>query len=142
MGTSTSAFEQVFDSFRKSAETALQAQQEMVRQWTSRLPVAGAVPTPADWMERVQQMRKEWALAATALLQRHRDTLDANYRAGINALEEAVRVGDARDPEEYRRKLQELWRRSFDCLHEMSLSQLRDLQSAFDKWMDLAKKPT
>ena len=49
-------------------------------------------------------------------------------------------MADARDPEEYRKLLVELWRHSFDCLKAVAESQVGDLQSTAETWFESVSK--
>ena len=74
------------------------------------------------------------------MLNKHRETLDAQYRAGITAIEDAFRVGAAKDPEQFRKLTEELWRHSYECLKNLAESQMRDLQAVTQKWFELASQ--
>ena len=69
------------------------------------------------------------------MLNKHRETLDAQYRAGIRTIEDAFRVGEAKDPEQFRKLTEELWRHSFECLKTVAEAQMRDFQAAMQKWL-------
>jgi hypothetical protein len=71
------------------------------------------------------------------MLDKHRETLDAQYRTGIRIIEEAFRLGDAKDPEQLRKLTEELWRRSFESLRSVTEDQMRECQSMMQKWSDL-----
>src|SRR6478609_414282 len=97
-------FDQVFDNFRKATETTLQAQQELFRQWTSQWPMYPITPTtpgsPGAVSEQVRTFQKQWADSVTTLMTRHCEALDAQYRAGIKTIEDALRTTEAKSPEE------------------------------------------
>ena len=72
------------------------------------------------------------------MLKRHQETLDEQYRAGIRAIDDAFRVGKARDPEQFRRLSEELWRQNCEVLKTAVASQMHDVQSVMQKWYEAA----
>lgn len=133
-------FDQVFESFRKASETTLQAQQELFHQWMSQWPMFPMEPTtPGSNVvnEQARSFQKQWTDTATALLTKHCETLDAQYRAGIRTIEDALRTTEAKNPEEFRRLTEELWRKSFEVLRQTIENQIRDFQIAVEKWSEL-----
>ena len=67
-------------------------------------------------------------------MHRHQETLDEQYRAGIRALGDAFRLGTAKDPQQFLRSSEELWRRSLDTLATAVASQMRDVLAVMEKW--------
>jgi hypothetical protein len=134
--------DQVFDSFRKASESTLQMQQELFKQWTSQWSTGMPSPagTPAAWAEQAHTFQKRWLETVTELMNKHRESLDSQYKAGIKAIEEAFRVTEAKTPDDYRRLTEELWRRGFDSVKNSTESQLRDVQAAVQKWFELMAK--
>jgi hypothetical protein len=134
-------FDQVFDNFRKATESTLQAQQDLFRQWMSHwpmFPIAPTAPSGATGVsEQVRSFQKQWTDSVTALMTRHCEALDAQYRAGIKTIEDALRTTEAKSPEEFRKLTEELWRKSFEVLKQTIENQIRDLQAAVEKWSDL-----
>jgi|SRR5579864_960200 len=138
-------FEQVLDNYRKAAEATLQMQQELFQQWTKQWgTVPGSMIPGAAFgvgeMDQVGAFQRKWASSVNDILNKHRETLDAQYRAGIRTIDDAFRVGEARDPEQYRKLVEELWRQSFDCLKTVVEAHTRDLQTAAEKWLDTVSK--
>jgi hypothetical protein len=136
-------FDQILENYRKAAEASLQFQQLMLRSWGQQWPpnfnFGAAVPTnPGAWPEQFHKAQKQVAETITDMLNKHRETLDAQYRAGIRSIEEAFRVGEAKDPEQFRKLTEELWRHSYECLKSLAESQMRDVQALMQKWCDLA----
>src|SRR3954454_3836727 len=137
-------FDQILDSYRQAAESTMQLQQLMLRNWTQQWPqqwpgALGMIPTPAAaWTEQAHAAQKKWTETVTDMLTKHRETLDAQYRAGIRTIEDAFRVGEAKDPEQFRRLTEELWRQSFECLKTVVEAQMRDVQAAMLKWFEVA----
>ena len=76
----------------------------------------------------------------TEMLNKHRESLDAQYRAGIRAIEEAFKVGEAKDPQQFRRLTEELWKHSIEYLKTVAEAQTRDVQAAMEKFYEVASK--
>ncbi len=131
-------FDLAYESFRETAETTLKTQHELFRHLTSQWP-SMALP-PLARPEQLQQLQKNWTKTVTDQTKRYQKALDTHYQAGIAALDEAFRVAQAKDPEEYRAKIEQLCRKSLDCLKEMGETQMHEFQTAVEQWMDLAKK--
>jgi hypothetical protein len=146
-------FDMILDNYRKAAESTMKVQQDMLRNWTTQWPqmfgsgAFGVPSTPtaatmpgAAWLEQMSDAQRKWAETVTEILNKHRESLDAQYRAGIKTIEDAFKVGEARDPQQFRRLTEELWRHSFDCLKTVAESQMRDVQSAIQKWFEVVSK--
>src|SRR5436190_10809569 len=99
--------DQVFDNFRKATETTLQAQQDLFRQWMTQWPMAPVAPTaptsPNALTEQVRTFQRQWTDSVTALMTKHCEALDVQYRAGIKTIEDALRTTEAKSPEEFRK---------------------------------------
>jgi hypothetical protein len=133
----TKTFDQVFDCFRKATESTLQVQQDLFRQWTSSWPgFPKVLPVP----EQCQQFPKQWTQATAELTRKYMEIWDRQYKAGVEALEGAFKLGEAKDPVELRQKVMDLWQKSFACLKELAETQARNFQTAIEKWMEVAKK--
>jgi hypothetical protein len=133
--------DQVFDNFRKASESTLQMQQDFFRQWVNQWPTTPpASATGTAWVEQAQTFQKRWLESVTELMNKHRETVDAQYKAGIRAIEDALRVGDAKTPDDYRRISEDIWRKSFDNLKSSAETQARDFQAAVEKWFELIAK--
>ena len=134
-------FEQVFDNFRKASETTLQAQQDLFHQWMSQWPMFPMETAKAgnklSANEQARSFQRQWTDTATALMTKHCEALDAQYRAGIRTIEAALRTAEARSPEEFRHLTEELWRKSFEVLKQTIENQIRDFQIAIEKWSEL-----
>jgi hypothetical protein len=134
-------FDQVFESFRKASETTLRAQQDLFQQWMTHWPMFPMGPkTPGSdgvVSEQARSFQKQWTDIVTALMTKHCEALDAQYRAGIRTIEDALRTTEAKSPEEFRRLTEELWRKSFEVLKQTIENQVRDFQTAVEKWSEL-----
>jgi hypothetical protein len=133
-------FDQVLDNFRKASESALQMQQELYKQWVSQWPTTPFTPPAGGPTEQVQTLQKRWLESVSELMNKHRESLDTQYKSGIRAIEEAFRITEAKDPAEYRRMAEELWRKGFDNLKSSTEAQVRDYQAAVEKWFELMAK--
>jgi hypothetical protein len=134
-------FDQILDNYRRATEASLQFQQLMLRSWGQQWPSSFGVPpaaNPSAWPEQMHKAQKQVFETITDMLNKHREALDAQYRAGIRSIEEAFRVGEAKDPEQFRKLTEELWRHSYECLKSLAESQMRDIQAVTQKWFDLA----
>ena len=124
-------FDQLIDGVRKASESSLQMQQEMFKQWTrlvSGTPMDGGAQ--GDWGRGPQ---KRWVELGVEILNRHRETLDATYKVGIQIIEQTFHVSEAKTPDDYRRMVEELWRKLFDLQKSQSESQFRDFQTFYEK---------
>lgn len=134
-------FDQVFDNFRQATETTMQAQQDLFRQWMNQWPMFPVTPTApssaAGMTEQFRNLHKQWTDSVTALMTRHCEALDAQYRAGIKTIEDALRTTEAKSPEEFRKLTEELWRKSFEVLKQTIENQIHDFQAAVEKWSEL-----
>ncbi|WP_165228617.1 hypothetical protein [Aquisphaera insulae] len=147
-------FDLILENYRKAAESTLKMQQDMIRNWAMQWPQvlagqglghpvaaaaasASALPGTA-WLEQLSKAQRAWADSVTEMLNKHRESLDAQYRAGIRTIEEAFRVGQARDPKQFQKLTEELWKQSFECLRTVAEAQVRDVQTAMQKWCDAA----
>lgn len=143
-------YDQMLDGFRKAAEATLQAQQEMFKQWAQQagkvppMPGVAATPDPAaavnGMADRLRAAGRQWSDAITHTMEKHRETLDAQYKAGIRTIEDAFRVGEAKDPEQYRRLVEELWRHSIEALKTVTEAQMKEFRDVLQEWSDVAAK--
>ena len=138
-------FDQVLDNLRKATDSTIQIQQEMFRQWFQLWAEVPGIPTPGTVLasnvnDQVQAFQRKWSQTVTEMLDKHRETLDSQYRAGIRTIEDAFRVGEAKDPAQFRKLTEELWRSSFDCLKTAMEAQLREFQAAAEKALEAVSK--
>jgi len=134
-------FDQILQNYRTATETTMQFQQMLLRSWTQQWPPGFGVSIPmTNWPDQARNVQKKLTETTTDLLNKHRETLDAQYRAGIRAIENAFRVGEAKDPEQFRKLTEELWRQSYECLKNLAESQMRDIQALMQKSFDLASQ--
>ena len=148
--------DKILENYSKAAESTLRLQQEMLRNWTmqwspfgaqlfeppltkSTTAASAAPAAAATWLEQLSTAQRKWTEAVADMLKRHQETLDEQYRAGIRAIDDAFRVGEAKDPEQFRRFSEELWRRNCEVLKTAVASQMHDLQSVMQKWYEAAR---
>jgi hypothetical protein len=147
-------YDMILENYRKAAESTMKVQQDMLRNWTMQwpqmfgaqsfgFPLTGAPGTSmpgAAWLEQFSEAQKKWAETVTEMLNKHRESLDAQYKAGIRTIEDAFKVAEAKDPQQFRRLTEELWKHNFDCLKTVTESQMKDVQAAMQKFYETASK--
>jgi gas vesicle protein len=134
-------FEQVLESFRKATESSVQMQQEMMRKWVGIWPTTSMTPPMFGANFPLQQMQQKWTDAMTDLVKKQRELLENSFKLGQENIEKAFKVSEAKTPEEVRAKTVELWQKCMESLRETSESQMREFQSATQKWLELMSKP-
>lgn len=136
--TTTSVYEQVFDNMKKAAEANLKMQQDVFRQWSTLWP---GMPAPQTmWLDKLRDFQRQWANVVSDLARKHRETFDRQYQVALESLEEALRVTEASNPEEYRKRSEQLCRKTLDCMREVSEAQMKEFQNAMNKWSELITK--
>jgi hypothetical protein len=134
----TGLFEEVFDNLRKTAEANLEMQQELFRKWTANWT---GFPQPQNaWVERAQRLQKDWAKTVKEVLVKHREVLDEQYRLALDSLEEAFRVVQSTDPQEFAKRCEVLCRKTIEVMRDTTELQAKEIQEAFAKWIDLTTK--
>lgn len=129
----TKVLEQVLDNFRKTAEAGLAAQQELFKQWTGQASSASKLP----WTASLENLPQEWSKIATDLLKKQQELLNAQYKANMQTWEQAMRVTQAKDAEEFRLKCVDLCKTSLDSLCDSVQTQLKDFQAATGRMLEL-----
>ena len=121
--------DQFFENFRKASESSLQIQQEFFKQWTqpwlSGGPFANGTAGDAG-----RNFQRRWVELSVDLLNKHRQSIDSTYAAGIQIIEQTFRASDAKSPDDYRHLMEDLWRKLFDTFKTQSEAQF----SAFQQW--------
>ena len=136
--TDTNVFDQVLENMKQAAEAGLKMQQDAIQQWTALWP---AVPTPQSmWTDKMREFQKQWGTALSELAHRHRNTLDQQYQATIDSFEQALQVGESTDPEEFRKRTEQFFRKSIDCMREASEAQMKEYQEAMGQLSELMTK--
>jgi hypothetical protein len=88
----------------------------------------------------VQKFQKNWSTTVVDLVAKHRDVIDEQYQAGVDALKDAFSVAEASNPEEFRKRAEELCRKSLDYYKTVAEAQVKEFQDATTKWMDMLTK--
>jgi hypothetical protein len=136
--SATTLFEEVFDNLRKVAESNIEMQQELIRKWGANWP---GLPQPQmAWVERAQKFQKAWGKTVKDVLTKHREVLDEQYRLAIDSLEEAFRVAQSADPEEFAKRCEALCKKSLEVVRDAGELQAKELQEVLAKWTELATK--
>lgn len=136
--TASPVFEEFFQNIRKAAEANLKLQQEAYSQWTSLWP---GMPTQQNaWINQIQGFRKQLTQTVSDLARKQRDVVERQYQAALESLDAALNISDASTPEEFRRRSEQLVRKTLECVREVSESQIRGFQEAITKWTDLLAK--
>lgn len=133
-------FDQLFDGFRKASESSIVAQQEMLKQWVQQWPSA-SLSAASTAIERNNSFQKRWVESAAESLNRQRELLNTTCRASIQFVEQSARISDAKSPDDYRRLVEDLWRKLFEGLKEQSEAQLQELRKASEAWLEVAQVP-
>ena len=84
--------------------------------------------------------QKEWAKTVKELLNKHREILDEQYRLSLESLDEAFRVAQSSDPQEYAKRCETLCKKSLEVMREAGELQVKETQEALNKWIGLAVK--
>jgi hypothetical protein len=130
--------EEVFQNVRKVAEANLKLQQDLLSQFSSMWP---GIPTPQSaWISQFQQFRSKLVDTVSELARKHGEAIDRRYKAATESLDAALSISDATTPEEFRRKSEQLCRKSLDCVREVAETQVREFQEAVTKWTDVLAK--
>ena len=119
--------DQLFATFRKASESSLQVQNELFKSWSQQW--SAMAPTGATGSnDPTRQIKARFTNLGIELLHKHRQSLDAAYAAGIEIIEQSLRASDAKSPEDYRRVVDDLWRKVFDTFKAQADSQLDAFQ--------------
>jgi hypothetical protein len=132
-------FDQMVDGFRKATESSLQIQQEILKQWTQQW-LSGQPNMNGGSAEWTRTVQKRWMELTIEMLNKHRMSLDTMYSSGIQAIEQAFRITDAKSSEDYRRIVDDVWRKLFDTLKSQMEAQFRDFQRWSEQSFDIANK--
>lgn len=137
-------YDQILDTYRRAAESTMQLQQTMLRDWTQQMfPQLMPFTNPgAALVEQVHSAQKKFSETVTGMLNKHREMLDSQYKAGIKAIEDAFKLGEAKDPEHFRKLTEELWKHSFEALKTVTEEQTKEFQGVLQKWAEVVTKGT
>jgi len=133
-------FDDVFQSVRKATEANMKMQQDALQQWTNFWTGAVKPPTTPPQLDQIREFQQKWTSTVSELAHKHREVLDKQYDAAIASLDDALKISDAKTPEEFRQKTEQFYRKTIDCLREMSEAQIAEFQNMFTKWGEIATK--
>jgi hypothetical protein len=132
--------DQLMEGFRKASESTLQIQQDMLKHWTQQW--MGASPLAAgassEWGRGFLQ---RWQEMAVEMLNKHRESLDATYRAGIQVIEQTFRLSEAKSSDDLRRTAEELWRKMFDTIKSQYETQFEEFHRWTERSFEMAQRP-
>jgi hypothetical protein len=131
--------DQFMEGFRKASESTLQVQQDILKQWTQQWMGITPFATGAssEWTRNFQQ---RWQTLAVETLNKHRESLDSTYRAGIQMIEQTFRLSEAKSPEELRKNAEELWRKMFDTIKAQYESQFEEFHRWTERSFEMAQR--
>jgi len=130
-------FEQVFEAVRKATDSAIVMQQELFNKWISLWP---GVPASLSAVGEPPKFQKKWLEAVAESIKKQRGILETQFSTGLQSIEDAFHLAEAKDPEELRAKTVALWQKIFDCLRQTQEAQMRDFQIAVAKWAEVLTK--
>jgi hypothetical protein len=134
-------FDQILESYRRATESTLQVQQMMLKTLTTQWPqIPGGFTPASEWSDQIQTAQRKWADTITDMLNKHRESLDTQYRTGIRTIEAAFRAGEAKDPAQFRRLTEELWKQCFEALKSSSEAQMKEVQAVMQKCLEVASQ--
>lgn len=133
-------FDEVFQNIRKAAEASLSLQQEWLSQWSAMWP--GVAAPQSSIVKQFTQIRSKVVENISSLARKQRETVDRQYNAALESLEAALCVTEAGTPEEFRRRSEQLCRKSLECIREVAEAQIETFQDAASKLTELVGKAT
>jgi hypothetical protein len=128
-------FDEAIKNLRTASEGTIQFQQDLFKKWIS----LWTPPAPAEAFSPTA-VQKKWVEIVGELIKKHRETLEAQFGAGLKNIEEAFRLAEAKDAGELRAKTIELWQKAFEGQRQLYETQLRDFLAVAAKWSELATK--
>jgi hypothetical protein len=131
-------FNQVFENLREATQVTVQSQQEMFKAWIKLWP--GIPATTPSWAEQAQVFQKKWAKTIGDMIKQHKEVTEGHFKAGLQNIEKAFQIGEAKTPEEFRTKSLELWQKCFEDLRQVYEAQLHGFEAVIEKWSELTAK--
>jgi hypothetical protein len=131
--------DQILETSRKAAESSLQMQQVMFKQWAQNWlsTSPAAVGISADWGGT---MRKRWFELTLETLNKQQEALDAGYRALIETLKQVFRASEAKSADDFTRAVEDVWRKSFEGLKGHAEAQFQEFQTLLSRSLEWARK--
>jgi hypothetical protein len=129
----------MFDTYKRASESFLHMQQEVFKRWSQQWASTplNVMDVSTDWAEKVQ---KRWLEFTTESLDRQRHSLDGMYKSLIQILDQAFRLSESKNPEDYRRTTDEVRHKMFEVFRAQSEAQFREFQRSAETWFDLLPK--
>jgi hypothetical protein len=129
--------DKVLENVRRVCDFNLLAQQRLFHKWTGLwcLP-----PSYGEAGEPIAKAQKQWAGFVTDVVKKQRETLEPQVKAGLQIVEEACRIVEAKDVAELRAKAIEIWQKTFDCLRQLCEAELHGFEAACARWFELVTK--
>jgi hypothetical protein len=121
-------FDVLFEAFRKASESTGQMPLDIYKNWTKQMMAIQPNVSGAS-MEWTRTAQKRWAELAIESLHKQRESLDTTFRSGIQLIEQAFRLSEAKSSDDYKRVVDELSRKLLDVFKEQSESQVREFQT-------------
>jgi hypothetical protein len=142
--TASNPFEDVFENIRRTTETSLEMQQDLMRNWSKMWPGMPGMPGMSDgqaaWVEQVQKFQQEFSRTVSDLARRHREVVDRQYQAAVESLEHGLRVAESTNPEEFRSRVEQLCRKTLECFRNVMESQVKEFQDGMNRWGELLNR--
>ncbi len=132
-------FDLLFESFRKASESTMQMPLDMYKSWTQQWMAAQPGAAAGASVEWTRTFQRRWTEFAIESLNKHRESLDSIYRSGIQLIEQTFRVSEAKSSDDYRRIVEDLWRKLLEVFKEQSESQVRDFQTWAAKSIEIQR---
>jgi len=126
-------FNQVFEAVQKATNSTIGMQQEFFNKWFSLWPGVSTSPVAVGEAPKIQ---KKWVETIGELIKKQRPVLETQFRTGLQCIEDAFHLAEAKDPEELRAKTVTLCQKVFDCLRQTQEAQIRDIQTAVAQWTE------
>jgi hypothetical protein len=137
----SNVYEQVLDNIKKATESSVKMQQDALQQWSALWPGFPGMPSAQSvWVDKMLEFQRQWSNSISDLAHKHRNTVDRQYQAALESLDEALRVGESSTPEEYRRRTEQFCRKALECMREASEAQIKEYQEAMSKLTELVAK--
>jgi hypothetical protein len=135
-------FEPVFESLQKATEATIKTQQDLFKKWVGQWTTipTGVMPGPMPYGDQALKFQKQWAETVSSLIRQQQKVVEAQFSAGLKAIEEAFHLAEAKDFEELRRKTVELWQKTFESLRQTYETQIKDIQATLTAWAEFVAK--
>jgi hypothetical protein len=112
-------------------------QQEVFQKWVNLWKV---FPASVAVRSETVNFKKKWLVLMSELFKKQRESLEDQFGAGLQHIEDVFQLAGAKDTEELRSKTIELWQKAFACLRQTYEAQTRDFQNAVAQWTELVTK--